>query len=253
MNIAIAGFGRMGRKIQEKAVLSSHAIVSVIDIFSNDPQVTAREITAESLCGADVVIDFSAPATAVDNIRKYVDLGVPAVIGTTGWTGRLEEVREYVDAGNGTVLWSGNFSIGVAATLKIVSYASALMNALPAYDAAVFEAHHRMKADSPSGTALMLAEEVLRNLDRKTEIDTECQHSKIGENVLHLSSLRVGGVPGTHEVIFDSDVDTITISHEARSRDGFATGAVRAAEWLLEEGRKGLFSMDDFINSLLGV
>ena len=168
MNIAIVGFGRMGRKIYEKATLSSHVIVSVIDSFSSDPLVTAKEITAESLNGADAVIDFSSPAAAVDNIKKYVDLGVRAVIGTTGWTDRLEEVREYVEKGKGTILWSGNFSIGVAATLKIVSFASALMNALPSYDAAVFEAHHRMKADSPSGTALMLADEVIRNLDRKT-------------------------------------------------------------------------------------
>ena len=243
----------MGRKIYEKATLSSHVIVSGIDSFSSDPLVTAKEITAESLNGADAVIDFSSPAAAVDNIKKYVDLGVRAVIGTTGWTDRLEEVRECVEKGKGTILWSGNFSIGVAATLKIVSFASALMNALPSYDAAVFEAHHRMKADSPSGTALMLADEVIRNLDRKTSVDTECQHSKIGDEVLHLSSVRVGSVPGTHEVIFDSDVDTITIKHEARSRDGFASGAVRAAEWLLEEGKSGLFSMDDFINSLLGV
>ena len=253
MNIAIVGFGRMGRKIYEKATLSSHRIVSVIDSFSSDPLVTDKNITAESLNGADAVIDFSAQAAAVGNIKKYADPTVPAVIGTTGWTEHLAEVREYVEKSRGTVLWSGNFSIGVAATLKIVSFASSLMNALPSYDAAVFETHHRMKADSPSGTALMLADEVIRNLDRKDSVDTECQHSKIGENVLHLSSLRVGSVPGTHEVIFDSDVDTITISHAARSRDGFASGAVRAAEWLLEEKRTGLFSMDDFINSLLGV
>ncbi|MGN0907738.1 MAG: 4-hydroxy-tetrahydrodipicolinate reductase [Bullifex sp.] len=253
MNIAIVGFGRMGRKIYEKAVLSSHEVVSVTDSFSSDPMVTAREITAEGIGVADCVIDFSSPDAAVGNIMKYVDIGVPAVIGTTGWTGRLDEVRKYVMGKNGAILWSGNFSIGVAATLKIVSFASALMNALPSYDAAVFETHHRMKADSPSGTALMLAGEVVRNLDRKSTVDAECQHSKIGDDVLHLSSLRVGSVPGTHEVIFDSDVDTITIRHEARSRDGFATGAVRAAEWLTEEDRKGLFSMDDFINSLLGV
>ena len=190
--------------------------------------------------------------TAIENIKKYVDLSIPAVIGTTGWYDKLDEVNSYVKENNGSILYSGNFSLGVAALLKIVSYASKLMNALPSYDVAVHEVHHNKKADSPSGTGLMVAEEIVKNLDRKDKIDCECQHEKIEPNVLHLSSSRVGSIPGIHEVIFDSDVDTITISHSARSRDGFASGALRAAKWLIAEKRAGLFSMDDLINNIFG-
>ena len=252
MNIGIVGFGKMGKRIYDLAHESSYCVKAVIDSFSDDERVTSKIIDKASLEGVDVIIDFSSPLTAIENIKMYVDLSLPAVIGTTGWYDRLDEVRDYVKEHNGLILWSGNFSIGVAALLKIVSYASILMNKLPNYDVAVHEVHHNKKADSPSGTGLMVAQEILKNIDRKDKIDCECQHSKIEPNVIHLSSSRVGAIPGIHEVIFDSDVDTITINHSARSRDGFASGALRAAKWLIEEKRVGLFSMDDLINNIVG-
>lgn len=252
MNIGIVGFGKMGKRIYDLAHESSYCVKAVIDSFSDDSRVTSKSIDKSSLLDVDVVIDFSAPVTAIENIKKYVDLSIPAVIGTTGWYDKLDEVNSYVNENNGSILYSGNFSLGVAALLKIVSYASKLMNALPSYDVAVHEVHHNKKADSPSGTGLMVAEEIVKNLDRKDKIDCECQHEKIEPNVLHLSSSRVGSIPGIHEVIFDSDVDTITISHSARSRDGFASGALRAAKWLIAEKRAGLFSMDDLINNIFG-
>lgn len=252
MNIGIVGFGKMGKRIYDLAHESSYCVKAVIDSFSDDSRVTSKIIDKLSLKDVDVVIDFSSPVAAIENIKKYVDLSIPAVIGTTGWYDKIEEVKEYVNEHNGLILWSGNFSLGVAALLKIVSYASKLMNALPSYDVAVHEVHHNKKADSPSGTGLMLAKEIVNNLDRKDSIDSECQHEKINPNVLHLSSSRVGSIPGIHEVIFDSDVDTITITHSARSRDGFASGALRAALWLIGEKRVGLFSMDDLINNIVG-
>lgn len=252
MDIGIVGFGKMGKRIYDLAHESSYCVKAVIDCFSDDVRVTSKTISKESLEGCDVVIDFSHPSTAIENIKKYVDYSIPAVIGTTGWYERVDEVKTYTQEKGGAILWSGNFSLGVAATIKIVSYASKLMNTLTEYDVAVHEIHHNKKADSPSGTGLMLAKEVIKNLDRKDEIDTECQHQKIRPNVLHLSSSRVGSVPGIHEVIFDSDVDTITISHSARSRDGFASGSLSAAKWLISEKRVGLFSMDDLINNILG-
>ena len=137
MNIGIVGFGKMGKRIYDLAHESSYCVKAVIDSFSDDSRVTSKSIDKSSLLDVDVVIDFSAPVTAIENIKKYVDLSIPAVIGTTGWYDKLDEVNSYVKENNDSILYSGNFSLGVAALLKIVSYASKLMNALPSYDVAV--------------------------------------------------------------------------------------------------------------------
>jgi len=252
MQIAICGYGKMGQRIRAKALEAGYTISSIIDPYSPLPEVTHKTLAKEALQAADVVIDFSHPSVVADNILIYGKAGLPAIIGTTGWYDKIEEIKSELEGFNPSILYSGNFSIGVALTLRLTEYAAKLFNHFDSYDVAVSEVHHKMKADSPSGTALMLANTLLENLDRKSSIDTECQHSKRGEEVIHLASERVGFVPGLHTVTFDSQVDTIQITHSARSRDGFAEGALKAAAWLYENPRQGFFSFETFVDYMLG-
>lgn len=253
MRIAISGYGRMGKRIRQMALERGYEVVAVIDPFSQDEEVTSKTLTVNALGEADVVIDFSVPSAVYDNIIMYAKTGIPAVIGTTGWHDSVDELKSLLEGEKYKILYSGNYSIGVAVTLKLAEAAAKLMNNLPTYDVSVHEVHHKEKADSPSGTALMLANVLKENMDRKTSIDTECQHSKRGEDVIHLSSERVGWNPGRHTITFDSEVDTIEITHQARSRDGFASGALYAASYLVSTDKEGFLTMDDFINDFLGV
>ena len=168
MKIALVGYGRMGRTVHEEALHHGFEVVSITDPYSSGDAVTDMDLTADSLRKADVVIDFSSPATAVENIRFYIENGIKAVIGTTGWYDHVDELKRECAEKGGSIMWSGNFSIGVAVMLKAASYLSFLFSGFPDYDASIHEIHHREKADSPSGTALMLAERVLGRLDRKT-------------------------------------------------------------------------------------
>jgi len=250
MRIAIVGYGKMGHMVRESALAHGHEVVAVIDPVSSDAEVTAKSVSLSSLGDAECVIDFSHPSCAVNNILFYGGTGISAVIGTTGWYSELESIKAKLSGEKASILYSGNFSVGVLAMVRIVSYASRIFNRLAQYDVALFESHHKEKADSPSGTALMLANEVVRNIDRKTAIDAECQHERIKPEVLQVSSMRCGFNPGFHEVVFDSPEDTVTIEHQARGRKGFAEGAITAAEWL--HGKEGIFSMDDCLKDIIG-
>ncbi|MBD3164062.1 4-hydroxy-tetrahydrodipicolinate reductase [Candidatus Woesearchaeota archaeon] len=243
MKIAIVGYGRMGHEIEAAAKSKGHEIVRV----DNKCRADFCGIDKNSMAGVDVAIDFTAPESAINNAGKYNELGVNAVIGTTGWYGSMEKMKEAArDIG---LIWSGNFSMGVNVFFRIIENAAKMMNNLDNYDVSAFEMHHKGKKDSPSGTAKMIGDIILRNIDRKKKLETGQLSRKIGDDELHFASVRGGSAPGTHSVFFDSDADTIELTHRARSRKGFALGAVTAAEWIKD--RKGFYNIDDMMSELI--
>ena len=248
MDIAIVGYGRMGRMIHSVINEKGRDKVSlIVDPFSGSEGVE-KNLDASLLRGVDVAIDFSAASAVADNIECYAEAGCPAVIGTTGWD---KSVLDDIDPSKCRIIHSGNFSIGVAMFLSIVSEAARLADIFSDYDISLMEIHHRMKADHPSGTALMAAERILSGTRRKTHILTDCPDGRIGDDALLVSSIRTGSEPGTHTMIMDSTADTIEITHRARSREGFARGAVMAAEWLTAKVN-GIYTMDDLISDITG-
>jgi 4-hydroxy-tetrahydrodipicolinate reductase len=249
MKIALIGYGKMGRMIEGVAVEKGHQISSRIDPVAKDA--THASVSAESLHGADIAIEFTTPQTAISNIEAVLDAGTPLVVGTTGWLGRIAEVRALVDAKQGRLVYGANYSIGVNLFYRIVAEAARLMDGFPQYDVGGFESHHNQKADSPSGTAKALAAILLKNVKRKqTLVSDGLAERKPDPSELHFASLRVGAVPGAHSVIFDSASDTIELRHVARSREGLARGAVMAAEWLISSGRSGLIPVDEMWGEL---
>ncbi len=251
MRIALVGMGRMGEAVSELAARRGHEIVARFDEYIDRyPSLPDVPDLPDALESADAIIDFTLPDAVPENIARYCRWGLPAVIGTTGWYDRLDEAQALVDKYDGAILYAPNFSIGVALLAQVVRSILPLLDKLPEYDAAVHEVHHIGKADSPSGTALMLADLIVEGLKRKDHIETETQHGRIDAHALHVTSSRLGGVVGKHDVSLDSPFDKLVFSHEAKSRRGFAFGAVRAAEWL--SGRKGLFTLDDLLAEWLG-
>lgn len=236
----------MGQAVEAVATERGHQIVARFD--AENPLLDARDDAV--LNDADVVIDFSIPDVALDQIHRYAFWGIDAVVGTTGWTDHLGKVRHWVEEGQSGLLWAPNFSLGLALVLRAIEGALPLLDRLDEYDVAVHEAHHTGKLDSPSGTALRLADALLDGLGRKDHVEAETQHGAIDAGALHVTSQRVGRVLGEHTVTFDSDVDQIQIVHTAKSRRAFALGAVRAAEWV--HGRQGLFTLEDMISEGLG-
>ncbi|PAP79140.1 4-hydroxy-tetrahydrodipicolinate reductase [Rubrivirga sp. SAORIC476] len=241
MQFALVGTGRMGQAVDAVAAERGHAIVARFD--AEAPLLDARD--ASALNGAEAVIDFSIPEVALDQIHRYAFWGVDAVVGTTGWTDHLDQVVEWVAEGQNGLLWAPNFSLGLALVSRALAGLLPLLDRLDEYDAAVHEVHHTGKLDSPSGTALRLAEELLAGLGRKTHIEAETQHGAIDPAALHVTSQRLGRVLGEHTVALDSEVDQIQIVHTAKSRRAFALGAVRAAEWVA--GRQGVFTLEDML------
>ena len=233
MRIALIGYGKMGREIEAIAVEQGDTITEVFEID--------RNVDAASLTNVDVCIEFSTPQSAVRNIQVALESGTDIVVGTTGWYEHLPEIRSYIR--NSGLLYSANFSLGVNLYFRILARAGELMKNAPEYDPYIHEIHHRQKVDSPSGTALKIADILLSKIDRKNKVLGDSSHGRIDPSALHVSSTRAGTFPGTHTVGFDSDADLIEITHVAKSRRGFALGAVRAAHWL--HGRKGIFTMDD--------
>ena len=252
MKIAIAGYGKMGRMIHSLINEGGNAeVVSIIDPYSRCEEVTARQLTKESIANADAVIDFSNAQAVMENIKVYAHCSATAVIGTTGWLEHIDEVEKIISGTDARILYSGNFSLGVTLFLMLVQKAAELIGNIPSYDVAISEIHHNEKTDSPSGTAMMAAEKVLSCLKRKSEILTGNSDGKIKDSQLQITSMRVGRVPGVHTLTIDGPADTITIQHSARSREGFAAGALQAAFWLVRQNA-GLYSMDDFASSLTG-
>jgi len=246
MRIAVIGYGKMGRLIKSAAEERGHS-VSTVD--PQNPSADFSAIDARSTEGVDVCIDFSHPSAALGNIERLSALGKNLVMGTTGWYGSLDEVQRLIQERGTGFLYASNFSIGVNAFMRVVRYAAALFNRIETYDVGGIEYHHRKKADSPSGTAQTLAQLLIEEIDRKTELVYDIVDRPIGPAELHFASVRCGSIPGTHEILFDSEADTISLRHTARSRQGFAFGAVLAAEWL--RGKRGFFTIEALMGDLL--
>lgn len=200
-----------------------------------------RTVTPEALADVDICIEFSTPDAVVQNIRAAIEARRDIVVGTTGWYQHLPEIKAVVKESG--LLYSANFSLGMNIFFRIVRQAAVLMNRSADYDPYIHEIHHRQKADSPSGTALTLARILTENIDRKKETLARPSDGKINPDMLHVTSTRAGFFPGTHTVGFDSESDSIELRHTAKSRRGFALGALAAARWL--RGRKGVYTMDD--------
>ena len=244
MQLALVGTGQMGRAVAEEADTGPHTVVSRFD--SDRPFLEAPR---SALTDADVAIDFSLPDLARPHLRRYCEWRLPVVMGTTGWYDALDEVHSLVQRHDASVLYAPNFSIGVAVLSRALDQVTSLMDELDDYDAFVRELHHTKKADSPSGTARMLGEQIVDGLARKDHVESEAQHQRIDPSAVHVSSTRAGTTFGEHTVGFDSPFDRVALRHRAKNRRGFAVGALRAAEWL--RGRTGLFTLDDVLDDWL--
>ena len=236
MRFALLGYGKMGKAIEKVALQKHHEIVLKIS-HSN-----LEELTTENLQKADVAIEFSNPESAVSNLKKCFDAGVPVVCGSTGWLNKWEEIKNECAAKNGSLIYASNFSIGVNLFFELNIYLSKLMNEYDDYDVKLQEIHHTQKKDAPSGTAITLAEQILENIQRKK---VWVNHSATKEDELEIISERTDPAPGTHKIKYTSEIDDIEIIHTAHSRMGFAAGAVKAAEFLKD--KKGIFTMKDVL------
>lgn len=234
MKIALIGYGKMGKIIGRIAEERGHKIVSIIDIDN------LQDFESEAFKSADVAIEFTKPDTALENVRKCFAANVPVVSGTTGWNAAA--LKDEVEKNGKTLFWSSNYSIGVFIFNAISKKLAQIMNGFSNYNVEMTEVHHIHKLDAPSGTAITLAEGILENLDRKTAWTKEKEDSATD---LAIKSIREGEVPGIHSIRYESEVDSITITHDAKSREGFALGAVVAAEFTA--GKKGLLGMSDML------
>jgi 4-hydroxy-tetrahydrodipicolinate reductase len=235
MKIGLIGYGKMGKAVEAIALTHGHEIVARITELNRHDLSLLRN--------ADVAIEFTGPDAVLSNLYKCLELGVPVVTGSTGWHQHLATVKQRFIEEKGALLYASNFSIGVNIFMEINSLLASLMNSQPQYNPSIREIHHTQKLDAPSGTAITLANDILENLQRKTiwVNSTETQ-----PNQLEIISERLPEVPGTHEIVYDSDADEIRIIHTARNRSGFANGALLAANWL--PGKVGVFTMKDILN-----
>ena len=237
MNIALIGYGKMGKAIEEIALQRNHTIVLKIDEFN------VADLTKENLSKADVAIEFTGPHSAFDNIKKAIDWQTPVVCGSTGWTERLDEVKKYCGQKNGSFIYASNFSIGVNIFFELNKKLAALMSPHSDYKVRIEETHHTQKKDAPSGTAITLAEQVMKELSyKKRWVNNESDDPA----ELAVISKRIDPAAGTHSIKYYSPIDDIEIIHTAHNRTGFAAGAVLAAEFIKD--KKGYFSMKDVLN-----
>ena len=230
MKIALLGYGKMGKVIEQIALKRGHEIVLRKD----------QDSTFDGLQLADVAIDFSVPDSAVANITACLNIGIPVISGTTGWLANYQSMLDLCATKNGGFIYASNFSLGVNIFFELNEYLAKMMTNLKQYKVSMEEIHHTQKLDAPSGTAITLAEGVIKNSDYSNwTLETPIS------NEIHIEAKRIENVPGTHSVFYDSNVDQIEIKHTAHSREGFALGAVVAAEWLV--GKKGVFTMKDVL------
>ena len=230
MKIALLGYGRMGKIIEKLAIEKGHTISSKIN----------QDSSKEELLKADIAIEFSTPEAAVSNIKFCLENGIPIVSGTTGWLAHYDEMIKLCENRNGSFIYASNFSIGVNLFFSINEYVSNLMKPWKDYQVSIEEIHHTKKLDAPSGTGITLAEEIVKNSDKKNwKLNEEA------DGTIKITAKRMDEVKGTHIINYDSNIDTISIKHEAHSRDGFALGALLAAEWLAD--KKGIFTMKDVL------
>lgn len=233
MKILLIGYGKMGKTIEKIAQQRGHEIAGRIDVGDDFLHTDLH---------ADVAIEFTQPGAAVTNLKTCFDKGIPVVCGTTGWLHHTHEIEDHCRKKKGTLLYSSNFSLGVNLFFKLNEYLATLMDRHSQYEVSIDETHHTQKKDAPSGTAITLAEGMIKNLTRKKEWH---QGASDNPSALVINSFRVDPAPGTHTVKYKCETDDIEITHTAHSREGFALGAVLVAEWL--KGKKGIFTMDDFL------
>ena len=248
MKIALIGYGKMGREVEQVVRKSGHAIAARIDPVSD--LADTAEISFQTIGSADLCIEFTHPEAAYSNIEKVIQLHKPLVVGTTGWYQHLAAVEKLVLQENTGLVYAPNFSLGVNLFYRVAATAARLFHRFEEYDVCGAEAHHRLKVDSPSGTARKLSEIVLEQFPRKKRVVIDSLNREIQPEEFHLVSLRAGHFPGTHSLAFDSAADTIELTHTARSRAGFASGALLAAEWIV--GRQGVYTFEQVLEDLLG-
>lgn len=239
MKIALIGYGKMGKEIEQIAVSRGHEIVLKVDVSN------ASTYTVADLKKTDVAIEFSTPESAVRNIYKCFEANVPVVVGTTGWLDKIEEVKKRCTEDNQTLFYASNYSIGVNLFFKLNEFLARMMNHYPDYNVTMEEIHHVHKLDAPSGTAISLANQVIERIDAKQKWVNDITEDK---KELSIVSKRLDEVPGTHTVTYGSQVDEISITHIAHNRKGFALGAVIAAEYVKD--KKGIFGMNDLMSGL---
>lgn len=235
MNISLIGYGKMGREIEQLCIKKGHHIYSIVD------PTLGTDLTA--LQGTDMAIEFTQPSAVLSNIAYCLEQGIPLVCGTTGWHESLDKVRQHCTTSKGSLFYSSNFSIGVNLFWKISKYMMELLDKYPEYAIGLHEIHHDQKKDSPSGTAVTLAQNLVSKSKRYKDWHSSKSFSHTYSESIPISSERTGVVPGFHKVEFRSVHDKIELSHDAFSRGGFVAGVVTAAEWLM--GKKGFFGMDD--------
>lgn len=236
MNIALIGYGKMGHEIEKIALKRGHNIVSIIDMNN------LEEFNSPAFKSADVAIEFSTPDSAIQNYRKCFEVGVAVVAGTTGWLEHLDEVKRACAEQGQTFFYASNYSLGVNIFFALNKYLAKIMNNYPSYEVKMEEVHHIHKLDAPSGTAITLAEDLIKEVDRKERWSLEIEEKQTD---LPIHCIREGEVPGIHEIIYESEADIISIKHDAKSRVGFALGAVLAAEFT--NGKKGFLGMGDML------
>jgi 4-hydroxy-tetrahydrodipicolinate reductase len=242
MKIALLGYGKMGQEIARLVNESDQHQITSISFKQGLGQIDTIGIQ-----NSDVVIDFTSPEIILDNIKAVASLGKPLVIGTTGWYDRLAEVEKISTQNKIGLIYAQNFSVGANIFFQVVARAAKLMSKFGHYDAYGFEIHHTGKKDSPSGTALRIAQEILQNFPAKKELQVEKLNRAINPDELHFASIRGGRNPGFHQVVFDSPADAITLSHAAHNRQGFAEGAILAAEFILN--KQGFFTFDEIFKN----
>ncbi|HET7819731.1 MAG TPA: 4-hydroxy-tetrahydrodipicolinate reductase [Bacteroidia bacterium] len=236
MKIGLYGYGKMGKEIEKIAISRGHSIALKIDINN------ANTITSADLKSCDAIIEFSTPHSAIPNMLKCFESGTPVVVGTTGWYDKADEMKKICEEKNACLFYTSNFSIGVNIFFKVNEYLAKLMNNYESYNVSIEEIHHIHKLDAPSGTGLSLANQILGNYSKKTKwVNTETNK----ENELAIISKREGEVPGTHIIKYQSAIDDIEITHTAHNRQGFALGAVLAAEFV--KGKKGVYGMNELM------
>ena len=260
MKIALVGYGKMGRLIEQRLLEKGSEVLVVVDPTlqpdADLPSGAAVYTTLEnavkgaagkSLKDVDAVIEYTCPDAAVENLLFLAREKIPVVTGTTGWYDKLPEVEKAVNTAGASLVWASNFSLGVNLFYQIAVCAAKLLDPFAEYDVAGIETHHNKKADAPSGTAKTLVEQVLAQMTRKKKAIYGTLERKPEADEIHCASLRLGSVPGTHSLFFDSAADTIEITHTARSREGFAAGSVLAAQWLIAKKRIGVFTVENVL------
>lgn len=246
IHIALIGYGKMGKMIERIALDKGFVIEAIVEPASDQ---YLKSITALKGMNIDVCIDFSHPDCALENIKNLCKLKLNAVIGTTGWHEHLNEVRQWVSENQNGLIYGSNYSVGMNMFYRLIEDAVKHFNHLPDYDIFAFEAHHRQKADSPSGTAREISTIILNHSNIKNTVIYDKIDRQPAPEELHFASIRGGAIPGTHEVGFDSIADTIEIKHTARNREGFASGALMAAQWL--KGKSGIYNFQSIFGEIL--